>query len=524
MRTWAATLLSSIGLVLLSPLASAASCESLSSLSLPHTKILSVESVAAGAFQPPATAQRLPPGFAPVDYTHLPAFCRVQASARPSSDSDIRVEVWLPVASAWNGKLRGTGNGGLGGGTGASPRALAQAMSLGYATTGTNTGHQGDSSYAVDHPEQIKDFGYRSAHEMTLTAKALIQAYYGRAPTLSYMAEDGGGTIAALSEAQRYPTDYDAIAATGMASYLTHHVFGQMWMWMAMHATPGSLLPPAKLAVLHQAALNACDAADGLKDGIIGDPEHCHFDPSVTQCKGADAPDCLSAAQVAAARKIYRGPHNPRTHVEIYSPMYPGSELGWGLLAGGDKPLGIPVDFFRYYVFRDPKWDYHTRPINFDSDVALSDTARNAPVNAVDPDLNAFFDHGGKLLLIGGWNDNQVPPKVAVNYYRAVLAKLGRHKVQQSMRFFMIPGAQHGPGTRGPENFEFDALALLTRWREEGVAPDELIVTHYRDGMAVGKRLVCQYPLIAYYNGSGDSEDPASFHCARSGSEHPAAH
>jgi feruloyl esterase len=520
MKTWAARLLGVLLLASLAPLAQAASCERLMSAHLPHTTILSVESVAAGAFHPPAPDRPLPAGFAPPDYSHLPAFCRVQVSARPTSDSDIRIEVWLPVAAAWNGKLRGTGNGGLGGGTGASARSLAAAMQLGYATTGTNTGHQGDSSYAIDHPEQIKDFGYRSAHEMTLTAKALIQAYYGRAPSLSYMAEDGGGTIAALSEAQRYPSEYDGIAAVGMASYLTHHVFGQMWMWMAMHASPDSVIPPGKLAVLHQAALHACDASDGLTDGIIGDPEHCHFDPVVTQCRAADASDCLTGAQVLAARKIYQGPHNPRTHVEIYSPMYPGSELGWSLLAAGDKPLGIPVDFFRYYVFRNPKWDYQTRPVNFDGDVALSDTARNAPVNAVDPNLTAFFAHGGKLLLIGGWNDNQVPPKVAVNYYRAVLAKVGRQKTQQDMRFFMVPGLQHGAGTRGAENFDFDALALLTRWREEGVAPDQLIVTHYRNGASLGQRLVCQYPLIAYYNGNGSTEDPASFHCARSGAGH----
>jgi feruloyl esterase len=330
------------------------------------------------------------------------------------------------------------------------------------------------------------------------------------------MAEEGGGTIAALSEAQRYPAEYDAIAATGMASYLTHHVFGQMWMWQATHQSAASYIPAAKYAVLHQAALAACDAADGLRDGIIGDPEHCRFDPAVTLCKTGDDSGCLTAPQLEAARKIYQGPHNPRTHTQIYSPMYPGSELGWGALAGGAAPLGIPVEFFRYFVFRDPGWDYHTRPVNFDHDVALADSAQNAPVNAVDPDLNAFFDRGGKLLLIGGWNDNLVPPKVAVNYYHAVVAKVGARKVRASMRFFMVPGMQHGPGTQGPENFDFDALQLLTQWREHGIAPDRLIVAHYRNGHKLGSRLVCQYPLIAYYNGSGDTEDAANFSCRAS--------
>jgi feruloyl esterase len=218
-------------------------------------------------------------------------------------------------------------------------------------------------------------------------------------------------------------------------------------------------------------------------------------------------------AQVEAARKIYEGPHNPRTKAEIYSPMFPGSELGWGALAGGAAPLGIPVEFFKYYVFRDPAWDYKTRPVNFDGDVALADTPVNAPVNAVDPNLNAFFDRGGKLLLVDGWNDNQVPSKVAISYYTTVVAKVGAKKVKQSMRFFMVPGMQHGPGTNGPENVNFDALTLLTNWKENGVAPDQLIVTHFEDGMEIGKRLVCQYPQIAVYNGGGNTEDPGSFQC-----------
>jgi feruloyl esterase len=518
MRRAAIRFILTIAALACAPLAGAATCESLVSLKVPHTQILSAESVAAGAFQPPPGPAG-PRGFAPPRYDDLPAFCRVHASARPSSDSDIRIEVWLPVAADWNGKLRGTGNGGLGGGTGASPRALANAMRGGYVSVGTNTGHQGDSSYAIDHPEQIKDFGYRSAHEMTLTTKALMRAFYGHGPRLSYMAEDGGGTIAALSEAQRYPADYDAIAATGMASYLTHHVFGQMWIWQATHATPDSFIPPQKYAVLHAAALQACDAADGLKDGIIGDPEHCHFDPAVTQCQGADAPNCLTAAQVEAARKIYQGPVNPRTHVSIYSQMYPGSELGWAQLAAPPKPFQISLDFFKYYVFRNPNWDYHTRPINYDSDVALSDAPVNLPADAVDPDLNAFFARGGKLLLIGGWNDNGVPPRVAVDYYKAVVAKVGASKVRQSMRFFMVPGMLHGPGKTGAENFDVDPFSILVNWKEHGVVPNQLIVTHYRNGVAVGKRLTCQYPLIAYYNGSGNTEDPASYSCRKSGSQ-----
>jgi tannase/feruloyl esterase len=494
-----------------------ATCESLSSLSLPGVTITLAQPVAAGAFTPPARGGG-PGGGAGgrgPQFTDLPAFCRVQATLKPTSDSDIKMELWLP-STGWNGKFRGTGNGGLGGGAGVNAGQLAAGVRAGYAAAGHNTGHEGDSSYAMDHPEKIKDFGYRSTHEMTVASKALIQAFYGSGAKLSYMAEGGGGTIAALSSAQRYPEDYDTIAVTGMSSYLTRHTFGQMWIWQATHKDAASFIPPDKYPVLHNAALNSCDALDGLKDGVIGDVLHCRFDPGLTICKGPgnnDQQACLTAPQVEAARKIYAGPKNPRTGEEIYSPLYPGSELAWGQLAGGDQPLGIPVEFFKFYVLRDPKWDYKTRPINFDSDVTASNRSEIQPVNAVDPDLSKFFARGGKLLLVDGWNDTAVPPKVAINYYNAVVAKLGAKIVKESMRFFMVPGMGHGPGTNGPENFNFDALGLIEQWKENGKAPDQLIVSHFKDGMEVGRRLVCHYPQIAMYKGNGNPEDAASYRC-----------
>jgi feruloyl esterase len=510
----------------------ATACDNLAMLSLPNTTVTLAQSVPAGAFTPPVPAGRAgaagagagPGGGAAgpaggggrgrgQQFTDLPAFCRVQATLKPSSDSDIKMELWMPVAASWNGKLRGTGNGGLGGGAGVNAGALAGGVRLGYATAGNNTGHEGDSRYALDHPEQIKDFGYRSAHEMTVAAKAFIKAYYDKPQTYSVIAEGGGGTIAALSSAQRYPEDYDVVAVTGMSSYLTRHTFGQMWYWQATHKDPESYIPPEKYAVLHQAALDACDALDGLEDGIIGDVEHCKFDPGVLQCKGAEAPTCLTAEQVEAARKIYAGPTNSRTKQEIYSPMYPGSELGWAQLAGGDAPLGIPVEFFKYYVFRDPNWDYKTRPIDFDKDVALADRPEIQPVNAVDPDLKRFFARGGKLLLVDGWADTSVPPKVSINYYKNVLAKTGAGAVKESMRFFIVPAMGHGPGTNGVENFNFDALGVVEQWKQTGKAPDQLIVSHYKNGIEVGKRLVCQYPQVARYKGSGNTEDPASYGC-----------
>ena len=223
---------------------------------------------------------------------------------------------------------------------------------------------------------------------------------------------------------------------------------------------------------------------------------------------------CLTAPQVEAARKIYQGPRHARTGAELYSPLYPGSELGWGQLAGGDQPLGIPVEFFKYYVLRDPAWDYRTRPLDFDRDVTASDRPEIQPVNAVDPDLRRFFARGGKLLLVGGWNDAAVPPKVAINYFNRVVATVGERQTRQSLRFFMVPGMGHGPGTGGAENFDFDALSLIEQWKENGVAPDELIVGHYKDGKRVG--LAAGVPVPAHRLLPGrrpQPDEPSSFEC-----------
>ena len=195
----------------------AAACGKLASTKLPGVTVTSAALVAAGQMpSPPARGGGAAPPANP--FADLPAVCRVAATLKPSGDSDIKMELWLPAS--WNGKFRGTGNGGLGGGT-PSLNALAGGVRRGYATASHNTGHAGDSSYAMEHPEQIKDFGYRATHEMTVASKALIRAFYGKPPSASYMAEGGGGTIAALSSAQRYPEDYDTLAVTGMSSYLT---------------------------------------------------------------------------------------------------------------------------------------------------------------------------------------------------------------------------------------------------------------------------------------------------------------
>src|SRR5215510_4562419 len=251
-------------MLLVSPAPAATACEDLAKLSLPNTTITLAQNVAPGALTPPSG--RGGQGGASArggnQFANLPALCRIQATLKPSSDSDIKMELWMPVAANWNGKFRGTGNGGLGGGAAVNAGPLANGVRLGYATAGNNTGHEGDSSYAIDHPEKIKDFGYRAAHEMTVASKAMIKAYYDTPLQYSVMAEGGGGTIAALSAAQRYPEDYDVIAVTGMSSYLSRHTFGQMWVWYATHKDAASFIQQEKYTAIHDAGLNAYDAND----------------------------------------------------------------------------------------------------------------------------------------------------------------------------------------------------------------------------------------------------------------------
>jgi feruloyl esterase len=490
------------------PLA-AATCESLKSRAIPHTIVTLAQSVPAGQFMLPAGTPPPFPGARGPNFKDLPAFCRVSATARPTSDSEIKIEVWMP-ASGWNGEFRGTGNGGLGGNL--SFGGMVTAMHGGFATAAENTGHEGGSSYALSHPEKIVDFGDRAAHEMTVTAKAAIAAFYGSTPKFSYMDECGGGSIAALKEAQKYPEDYNGVVVGGFAAHLTHHTFAQMWIWQATHKDPDNELTPGKFALLHRAALAACDANDGVKDGVIENPPACKFDPALLECRGPDNNDCLTRGQVEAARALYAGPKNPRTGEQIYSGLYPGSELGWGQLTGA-VPLGIPVDFFRYYVFKDANWDYKTRPVNFDSDVALADQPANQPVNAIDPDIKKFVARGGKMLLWGGWNDAGVPPLEVVNYYNNVTKTIGASPSLSAVRLYMVPGVGHCGGGEGTDHF--DLFPALQTWVEQKQAPGQIVAARIEDGKQVRTRPLCAYPEIATYKGSGSTDDAANFTCKK---------
>jgi feruloyl esterase len=486
----------------------AATCESLSALSLKDATVTRAEVVPAGKFPPPDSGRRGQARANP--YADLPQFCRVAATLTPSSDSDIKVEVWLPASAggvaAWNGKFQAVGNGGWAGVI--SYPAMADALRAGYATASTDTGHVGGrGTFALDHPEKLIDFSWRSEHEMTVKAKALIEAFYGAAARRSYWNGCSTGGRQGLKEAQMFPDDYDGIIAGAPANRTAI----SLWIADAVLKDPATYIPPAKYPLIHQAALAACDAADGLKDGLIDDPSKCRFDPAVLRCSGADGPSCLTDAQVAAAKKIYSPAINPRTGAELFSSLVPGTELGWGIQAQGPEPSANIYDQYRYVVFKDANWDWKT--FDFDKDVVRGDRPENVIMNATNPDMKAFFSHGGKLLLYHGWSDPQVPTLNTIKYYASVVKGLGGgDKAADRVRLFLAPGMGHCGGGEGPS--VFDKVGPLERWVEQGKAPDVLAASHITDGKVDRTRPLCPFPQVARYKGKGSIDDAMNFECA----------
>ena len=479
----------------------AASCESLSALKLPGTTITQAETVAAGAFTQPGRGGR----GAPNVFGNLPAFCRVAAMLKPSSDSDIKIEVWLPE-TAWNGKFMAVGNGGWSGAI--NPGALAAALRQGYAAAATDTGHEGGSgSFALGHPEKLIDFGYRAVHEMTVKAKAIVAARYGDGPKLSYWNGCSSGGKQGLKEAQKYPADYNGIIAGVPANFWTHLTTQSLWVARAVHQDEASYIPPAQYKLIHDAVVQACDMRDGVKDGILENPTTCKFDPKVLECKAGETGSCLTPPQVEAARKIYAAATNPRTRQEIFPGLAPGSEMGWAGLAG-PQPISIATDHFKYVVFKDPNWDYKT--LNFDADVALADKTDNGSLNANDPNLKAFFARGGKLLQYHGWNDQLISPLNSVNYYNDVMKTVGK-SADDSYRLFMVPAMNHCAGGEGTTNF--DMVTTLEQWVEKGTAPETIPASHMTAGVVDRTRPLCAYPKVATYKGTGSTDDAANFVC-----------
>jgi feruloyl esterase len=478
----------------------AGTCESLAQLKLPHTTVTVAELVPAGTFTPPSAK--------PI--ANLPAFCRVAATLAPTSDSDIRIELWMP-ADNWNSRFEGTGNGGFAGNL--AWNSLAGEVRRGFAVANTDMGMRppagSDASAFVGHPEKWADWGYRATHEMTETAKAFVAAYYNAPPGHSYFSGCSTGGEQALMEAQRYPDDYDGILGGAAANNRTGVHTSILWNYAVTHRDPSDYIPPAKLAMLASAVLAACDAADGLKDGLIGDPRQCHFDPATLACPGPDADTCLTAAQVQTVRRLYTGPVNPRTHEQIYPGVPAGSELDWSRFAPTPgNPAVPPFDaIFKWAL--GPDWNWRT--FDFDRNYAAMVSKLGPAVNALSPDLSTFQQHGHKLIVYHGWADWLVPSGEAINYRKAVLARTPEEEADQFYRLFMIPGMSHCGG--GPGLTSFSGLDPLVKWVEQGIAPDAIVASGKPGGVAT-QRPICPYPQVARYRGSGPVTEAASFTCA----------
>jgi hypothetical protein len=520
--------------------AAADTCSDLASLSLTDVTITAAQTVPAGDYTA-ANGQT---------YPGLPTFCRVAATATPTSQSDINFEVWMPPAGTWNGIFRAEGSGGSAGAI--TFPLMANAIQRNYATMSNDNGHTGSIwSFSLE-PEKVNDFGYRSQHVTTVAAKAIIQAFYQHGPSYSYFYGCSQGGHHGLMEAQRYPDDYDGIVAGDPGNDWTSLMFGELWTGVkSTTGGPATDLPQTQLDLVTNAVLAQCGSQDGgLKsDPFLSDPRDCHFNPQTLQCKpGQDPSTCLTADQVGAVQAIYQGATNSQTNRLLWPGFLPGSETYWRevLVGHATAPGGSSASFFQDGVFAgEPNFSYLN--INFGSDVTLT---RNKPagsgltwseaLDAINPDLTRFRQHGGKLLMYHGFADPFVTPLHTLDYYTAVIGASGRgpdpvRYVQRYARLFMVPGMTHcgggagpnvfnGPDNLGaPEDSDHDVFLALRQWVENGIAPERIIATKYvNDNPANGvafTRPLCPYPQLARYRGVGDTTDAASFVCIRDESD-----
>jgi feruloyl esterase len=468
--------------------------------------------------------------------SNLPPFCRVQGLSKPSHDSNIFFEVWLPEPQNWNAKFLSSGEGGFAGAPNYTRNGLDGGMDelvrRGYATASTDTGHRSsEAGWAVGHPEKAIDYLFRSKHLVTIAAKGLITAYYGRPASRSYFNSCSNGGRQGLIEAQRYPDDYDGFVIGAPWNFQSHSNAGFVWNAQAL-SVPGAAIPPAKLPAINRAALAACDANDGLTDGVIANPAACRFDPAVLLCHGPESDSCLTQPQLTALQKIYAGPSNPRTGGPVFPGLAVGSETGWSNLVRDSNSSGLGAGYFGNLVFENPKWDFRT--FNFDNDLAMADSKIGRLGNAIDVDYSRVSKRGVKIIQYHGWNDQTLQPAYSPEYYdQVVSANGGLEATRTFYRLYMVPGMAHcyfgsgassfgGVGQQIPpvRDASHDIQMALEAWVEKDVAPAQLIATKFADDKATTRtvkltRPLCAYPMTPRYRGTGDPNDAASFMCVR---------
>jgi len=473
------------------------SCESLAMVALPNTTIES----------------------ATVD-TNNPGICRVTAITTHPPATD-KVTVWIGIpTSNWNGRFLGIGGGGFSGG---SATGVNQPVSLGYASGSTDTGHAGGSgSFALDSNghlnwQAIRDNGHVGIHDMTVTGKALTQAMYGVAPKYSYWYGCSTGGRQGLMEAQRYPQDYNGIVSGAPAINWPKLMMQSIW-GTVQELAAGDAVPPCKLAAATTAAIAACDAIDGVKDGVIEDPDRCHYDPK--ELIGTSAGECgmFTQADADIIRKIWEGPRRLDGSALWYGQTR-GADLGALVSSRGNPPKAQPFaftnDWLKYWITENPQFDSNTlTPEAFLRYWDQSVEEYGIVIGTDNPDLSAFRDHGGKLVLWHGWADQLITPEGTIDYYKRVLQQMGgSQKVAQFLEFFLAPGIGHCGGGAGPT--PYGQLDAVLSWVENAKAPATLPAAR-RDqtGAITRSRPLCQYPQVAKYKGTGSTDDAANFSCS----------
>ena len=489
-------------------------------LALPDTTVTSIEFVAAGPFVAPRTAT---PPVAPAPVTPVqaagrggrgpaqpaaavPAYCRVSMVLAPSSDSHIEAAMFLPTEN-WNGKLQIVGNGGWAGSI--SYPQMAAALREGYATASNDTGHRandagGGGLFGLGHTEKITDFAWRAMHDTVVTAKLITVAFYGKGPKYSYYNGCSTGGRQGLIEATRFPDDFDAVSVGAPANPHVHlHAAGvERSLELMKNNAP---LTQSKVEALHKAVMDSCDALDGVKDGIISNPEKCHYDPAALLCKDGDGPSCLTPGELQTVKIVFGDVKTKKGEV-VWTGYPAGTELAVAALRNVPKGPGGVWDVIRVLGHQDKDYDWH----DFDLDRELPQ-ADKAGIDVLTYDLSAFKAHGGKMLLYHGWADSSIPPGHTVLYYKDVLTTMGGKKQDDWLRLYMEPGMAHCGGGPGPD--QFNKMGVIERWREAGQAPEAILASHVTGSTVDMTRPLCPYPQVAVYKGVGSTNDAASFSC-----------
>ena len=484
------------GLILL--VSASTPCDSLNTLSTPQATVVGADVVPAGIFTPPPPPAGAPATPTPPPPQPIPQHCRVKLTLKPSADSNIYSELWMPTDN-WNGKLLVVGNGGFAGSI-QGYGDMQIALRLGYATAATDTGHNAadgpNGMFALGHPEKIVDFAYRAVHETTVESKRLIKAYYDRAAQYSYFKGCSTGGRQAVMAAQRFPDDYDGIIAGALANRHIHmHTAGSArQIVLARH--PDMAIPAEKAEMVNHAVMSTCDT---LREGFLNNPQQCTFSFASLLCKGAESNDCLTPAQLKAVEMFYGGLKNRKGEV-----IFAGQAIGNPLPALRSSNDINVIDTVKIWAFQDPHYDWRT--FDLDRDMPIVDR-KIGFVDATDPDLQKFKAHGGRLLLYAGWADTGITPVNTVEYYESVVKKMGKSATDFT-RLFVVPGMGHCRGGDGPDSF--DTIGTLEKWRENGVAPTTIAATNKTSGLS---RPLCAYPQYAKYKGTGDLKDAANWTC-----------